>query len=40
MQKVVFKEDHVYSDRPTPETDKAWDDLLPVYLPPSSSPTL
>jgi hypothetical protein len=29
MQKYTFKKNKLYSDRPTPETDKAWDDLLP-----------
>jgi hypothetical protein len=29
MVKYTFKKNQTFSDRPTPETDKAWDDLLP-----------
>jgi hypothetical protein len=30
MTKVMFEENKLYSARPTPETDAAWDALLPV----------
>ena len=30
MTKVMFEENKLYSERPNPETDAAWDALLPV----------
>jgi hypothetical protein len=30
MSKVMFEENKLYSERPNPETDAAWDALLPV----------
>jgi hypothetical protein len=35
LKKVVFEEHPLYSQRPNEESDKAWDDLLPVSLLPN-----
>ncbi|TLD25673.1 hypothetical protein E2P81_ATG09330 [Venturia nashicola] len=33
MSKVTFEENKIYSERPNPESDAAWDALLPVSFP-------